>query len=146
MAEALLLVVVGSLVPISVATLVFALLTLRKAHLYVTLAEQRFEHLREGQVLLLALLREQSRNSETEQEHRVQERILQEREPLTSAVRARGIDNLGLHGPLWDAGRGADVEQEGRSSLADEPSEEAPGTRESAGEEELRKERVTESR
>ena len=151
MAEALLLVVVGSLVPISVATLAFALLTLRKAHQYVTLAEQRFEHLREGQVVLLALLREQSRSSqsqssETEQEHRAQERILQEREPLTSAVRARGIDELGLHGPLWDAGRGADVKMEGRSSLADEPPEDASGTREPAGEEELPKEQVPESR
>jgi hypothetical protein len=152
MTEALLLVVVGSLVPISVATLVFALLTLRKAHLYVTLAEQRFEHLREGQILLLALLREQSRSSqsrgaEAEQEHRAQERVLQEREPLTSAVRARGIDELGLHSPLWDAGRSADVEMEGRSSLADEPPEDAPGTREPAGEEEEPpKERVTESR
>jgi hypothetical protein len=138
--EALLLVVVGSLVPISVATLIFALLTLRKAHQYVTLAEQRFEHLREGQVLLLALLREQSRSSQSqssETEHRAQERVLQEREPLTSAVRARGIDEIGLHGPLWDAGRGANVEMEGRSSLADEPPEGAPGTREPAGEEAL---------
>src|SRR5215210_1827074 len=135
MTEAVLLVVVGSLVPISVATLVFALLTLRKAHLYVTLAEKRFEHLREGQVLLLALLREQSRSSQSGSLEAGQERVLQERESLTSAVRARGIDELGLHGPLWDAGRGADIEQEGRSSLADEPPGEAPGTREPAGEE-----------
>jgi hypothetical protein len=151
MAEAVLLVVVGSLVPISVATLIFALLTLRKAHLYVTLAEQRFEHLREGQVLLLALLRELSRSSqggssETAQEHRAQERALQEREPLTSAVRARGIDEPGFHGPLWNAGRDADVELGRRSSLADEPPEEEPGTREPAGEEEPPKERAPESR
>jgi hypothetical protein len=146
MTEALLLVVVGSLVPISVATLIFALLTLRKAHLYVTLAEQRFEYLREGQVLLLALLRERGRSSETEQEHRAQERVLQEREPLASAVRARGIDELGLHGPLWNAGKGADAGLGGRSSLPDEPPEDTPGTREPAGEEEPPKVRIPESR
>lgn len=146
MTEALLLIVVGSLVPISVATLIFALLTLRKAHLYVILAEQRFENLREGQVLLLALLREQSRSPETEQEHRAQERVLREREPLTSAVMTRGIDELGLHGPLWNAGRGADDELGVGSSLPDGPSEDTPGTRERADREEPPKERGSESR
>jgi hypothetical protein len=146
MTEALLLLIVGSLVPISVATLIFALLTLRKAHLYVVLAEQRFEHLREGQVLLLALLREQSRSSETtEQEHRAQERVLRERAPLTSAVRTRGIDELGLHGPLWNAGRGADELGVG-SSLPDGPLEDTPGTRERADKEEPTKERGFEGR
>ena len=145
--EALLLIVVGSLVPISVATLIFALLTLRKAHLYVVLAEQRFEHLREGQVLLLALLREQSRSSETtEQEHRAQARVLREREPLASAVRTRGIDELGLHGPLWNAGRGADDELGVGSSLPDWPPEDTPGGRERADKEEPPKERGSESR
>jgi hypothetical protein len=144
--EALLLIVVGSLVPISVATLIFALLTLRKAHLYVILAEQRFENLREGQVLLLALLREQSRSPETEQEHRAQERVLREREPLTSAVMTRGIDELGLHGPLWNAGRGADDELGVGSSLPDGPSKDTPGTRERADREEPPKERASESR
>jgi hypothetical protein len=145
--EALLLIVVGSLVPISVATLIFALLTLRKAHLYVVLAEQRFEHLREGQVLLLALLREQSRSSEMAgQEHRAQEPVLREREPLTSAVRSRGIDELGLHGPLWNAGRGAVDELGVGSSLPDWPPEDTPGTRESADKEEPPKERGSESR
>ncbi|MGH3105567.1 MAG: hypothetical protein ACRDM3_00055 [Rubrobacteraceae bacterium] len=146
MTEALLLIVVGSLVPISVATLIFALLTLRKAHLYVILAEQRFENLREGQVLLLALLREQSRSPQTEQEHRAQERVLREREPLTSAVMTRGIDELGLHGPLWNAGRGADDELGVGSSLPDGPSEDTPGTRERADREEPPKERGSESR
>ena len=148
MTEALLLIVVGSLVPISVATLIFALLTLRKAHLYVILAEQRFEHLREGQVLLLALLREQSRSSETTgHEHRAQEPVLREREPLTSAVRTRGIDELGLHGPLWNAGRGAVYEPGVGSSLPDWPPEDTPGTRERADkEEEPPKERGSESR
>jgi hypothetical protein len=144
--EALLLIVVGSLVPISVATLIFALLTLRKAHLYVILAEQRFEHLREGQVLLLALLREQSRSSETEQEHRAQEPVLREREPLASAVRTRGIDELGLHGPLWNAGRSADAELGVGTSLPDEPPEDTPGARERADKEEPPKERAPESR
>ena len=147
MTEALLLIVVGSLVPISVATLIFALLTLRKAHLYVVLAEQRFEHLREGQVLLLALLREQSRSSETtEQEHRAQARVLREREPLASAVRTRGIDELGLHGPLWNAGRGADDELGVGLSLPDGPLENTPGTRERADKVEPPKERGPESR
>jgi hypothetical protein len=145
--EALLLIVVGSLVPISVATLIFALLTLRKAHLYVILAEQRFEHLREGQVLLLALLREQSRSSETTgHEHRAQEPVLREREPLTSAVRTRGIDELGLHGPLWNAGRGAVYEPGVGSSLPDWPPEDTPGARERADKEEPPKERGSESR
>ena len=145
MTEALLLVVVGSLVPISVATLILALLTLRKAHLYVTLAEQRFEYLREGQVLLLALLRERGRSSETEQEHRAQERVLQEREPLASAVvRARGIDELGLHGPLWNAGRGADAELGVGTSLPDVPRERADSER--ADKEEPPKVRIPESR
>ncbi|MFL5992594.1 MAG: hypothetical protein ACJ73W_11460 [Rubrobacteraceae bacterium] len=146
MTEALLLIVVGSLVPISVATLIFALLTLRKAHLYVILAEQRFEHLREGQVLLLALLREQSRSSETTaQEHRAQEPVLREREPLTSTVRTRGIDKLGLHGPLWNAGRGAVDELGVGSSLPDWPPEDTPGTHADKVEESP-KERGSESR
>jgi hypothetical protein len=145
--EALLLIVVGSLVPISVATLIFALLTLRKAHLYVILAEQRFEHLREGQVLLLALLREQSRSSETTgHEHRAQEPVLREREPLTSAVRTRGIDELGLHGPLWNAGRCAVYEPGVGSSLPDWPPEDTPGARERTDKEEPPKERGSESR
>ena len=143
MTEALLLIVVGSLVPISVATLIFALLTLRKAHLYVILAEQRFEHLREGQVLLLALLREQSRSSETGQEHRAQEPVLREREPLTATVRTRGIDE---RGPLWNAGRGAVYEPGVGSSLPDWPPEDTPGTRERADKEEPQKERGSESR
>jgi hypothetical protein len=145
--EALLLIVVGSLVPISVATLIFALLTLRKAYLYVVLAEQRFEHLREGQVVLLALLREQSRSSETTgQVHRAQEPVLREHEPLTAASRTRGIDELGLHGPLWNAGRGADDELGVGSSLPDWPPEDTPGTRERADKEEPPKERGSESR
>jgi hypothetical protein len=144
--EALLLIVVGSLVPISVATLIFALLTLRKAHLYVVLAEQRFEHLREGQVLLLALLREQSRSSETTgQEHRAQEPVLRKREPLTSTVRTRGMDELELQGPLWNAGRGAVDELGVGSSLLDWPPEDTPGTRADKVEEPP-KERGSESR
>ncbi|MDQ3791128.1 MAG: hypothetical protein M3341_00500, partial [Actinomycetota bacterium] len=61
MTEALLLVVVGSLVPISVATLVIAVLALRKAQSYVEMAERRLESFHESQLLLLALLREQVR-------------------------------------------------------------------------------------
>src|SRR5918997_769168 len=61
MTEALLLVVVGSLVPVSVATLVIAVLALRKAQSYVEVVERRLESFHESQVLLLALLREQDR-------------------------------------------------------------------------------------
>jgi hypothetical protein len=64
MTEALLLVVVGSLVPISVATLIIAVLALRQARSYVEMVEQRLERLHEGQILLLALLREQNRSQE----------------------------------------------------------------------------------
>ena len=89
MTEALLLVVVGSLVPISVATLIFALLTLRKAHTYVELVEQQLENLREGQILLLTLLREQSRSPEEAHHAPQEERVRQERDRLALAVRAR---------------------------------------------------------
>jgi hypothetical protein len=96
MTEALLLVVVGSLVPVCMATLVVALLALRKAHLYVELAEQRLEYVREGQLLLMALLREQGRTSEeqeqsTREEHHAEgeDRVQQERDRLALAVRAQ---------------------------------------------------------
>ena len=100
MIEALLLVVVGSLVPISVATLVVAVLALRKAQSYVELVEQRLESFQEGQILLLALLRELGRSSEREHEQRTQEeeRVLQERDRLALAVRAR----RGAERPIGD--------------------------------------------
>jgi hypothetical protein len=62
MTEALLLVVVGSLVPVSIATLVIAVLALRKAQSYVEMVERRLESFQESQILLLALLREQNRS------------------------------------------------------------------------------------
>ena len=91
MTEALLLVIVGSLVPISVATLVFSFLALRKAQLYVELVEQRLEHLREGQALILALLREQNRSPEEREQRPEREETTAERERdrLELAVRAR---------------------------------------------------------
>src|SRR5215213_6761814 len=123
MVEALLLVAVGSLIPICVATLVFTLLALRKAQLYVDMVEQRLEHLREGQVLLLALLREQGRSSEGEHEQRTQEeeRVLQERDLLALAVRARRGAEQGTGDPkpdLANAGRDVNAElgRQGRRS------------------------------
>ena len=134
MIEALLLVAVGSLIPISVATLVFALLALRKAQLYVDMVEQRLEHLREGQVLLLALLREQGRSSEGEHEQRTQEedRVLQERDLLALAVRARrGADPMfGAPTPdLGNVGRDVNAELGRRSPLAGRARTDASGPR-----------------
>jgi len=131
MTEALLLVVVGSLVPISVATLVVALIALRNAQLSVELAEQRLEDLREGQLLLLALLREQNRSPEVEQQARGEERVQQERERLAVAVRARRDAEHGIGGP------------ERRSSLAEGSREDAAGTRDPTDE---KKGRVAETR
>ncbi len=99
MTEALLLVVVGSLVPVSVATLVVGVLALRKAQLYVELVEQRLESLREGQVLLLTLLRDKAQVAEEEQEHRIPDRERQERERLALAVRARRKAGRGIGEP-----------------------------------------------
>ncbi|MDQ3865100.1 MAG: hypothetical protein M3317_16685, partial [Actinomycetota bacterium] len=97
MTEALLLVVVGSLVPVCVATLVVALLALRKAQRYVELAERRLQDVREGQVLLLALLREQGRAPEEHEQQHTREhhapaeedRVQRERDRLALAIRAR---------------------------------------------------------
>jgi hypothetical protein len=86
MIEALLLVVVGSLVPICVATLVAAVLALRKAQSYVESVERQLESFHEGQILLLALLREQGRSPEREQK---EDPIQQERDRLELAVHAR---------------------------------------------------------
>jgi hypothetical protein len=134
MTEALLLVAVGSLISISVATLVFALLALRKAQLYVDMVEQRLEHLREGQVLLLALLREQGRSSEGAHEQRTQEegRVLQERDLLALAVRARRGAKQGIGVPkpdLGNVGRDVNAELGRRSPLAGRARTDAPGPR-----------------
>jgi len=134
MVEALLLVAVGSLIPICVATLVFTLLALRKAQLYVDMVEQRLEHLREGQVLLLALLREQGRRSEGEHEQGTQEeeRVLQERDLLALAVRARRGAKPGIGAPkpdLANVGRDVNAELGRRSPLAERARTDAPGPR-----------------
>ena len=89
MTEALLLIVVGSLVPVSVATLVFAVLTLRKAHTYVELVERQLESLREGQMLLLTLLSQQSRSPEEEPHITLKDQVRHERDRLALAVHAR---------------------------------------------------------
>jgi hypothetical protein len=139
MIEALLLAAVGSLIPISVATLVFALLTLRKAQLYVDMVEQRLEHLREEQVLLLALLREQGRSSEGEHGQRTQEeeRVLQERNLLALVVRARRGAEQGIGAPKPDLGiigRDVNAELGRRSPLAGRARTDAPGPRDPADE------------
>lgn len=117
MTEALLLVVVGSLVPISVATLVVAVLALRKAQQYVELVERRLESFQEGQILLLALLRQQGRSSEEEQS---EELVQQEHDRLALAVHARRSARQGIDEPERGL-RGPEVEPEDRSSLASEP-------------------------
>jgi hypothetical protein len=94
MAEALLLVVVGSLVPISVATLVAAVLALRKAQSYVESVERRLESFHEGQTLLLALLREQGRSAEGGEDP-----VRQERDRLALAVDARRFAGQEIDGP-----------------------------------------------
>jgi hypothetical protein len=63
MAEALLLVSVGSLLLTSAATLVVAALTLNSARRYAELAELRMEYLREEQARLLMSLREERQGS-----------------------------------------------------------------------------------
>jgi hypothetical protein len=69
MTEAWLFVGVGSLLLIGIATLGIATFTLRDARRYVELAEERLEHLREGQAHLLVFLEErQSLKEELEQE------------------------------------------------------------------------------
>jgi hypothetical protein len=72
MTEALLLLSVGSLLTVCVATLTIAILALRHARRYVELAEERMEYLREEQLRLLTLLlREERQRSQEEpkQEH-----------------------------------------------------------------------------
>jgi hypothetical protein len=71
MTEALLLLSIGSLLTICVATLIITILALRYARKYVELAEERMEKLREEQFRLLILLREERQRSqgEPEQEH-----------------------------------------------------------------------------
>ncbi len=66
MTEALLFVGVGSLLAVSVAILALAALTLWHARRYVELAEERLEHLHEGQARLAALLLEERRHPKEE--------------------------------------------------------------------------------
>ena len=75
MIQALLLISVGSLLTVSVATLIIAILALRHARRYVELAEERMESLREEQARLLTLLREECERPQEEPVHeREQER------------------------------------------------------------------------
>ena len=68
MTQTLLFFAGASLLVVSVATLFVAVRTLRTARLYVDLAEERLEHLREGQDRLFAHVEEQRRAAEEERE------------------------------------------------------------------------------
>lgn len=120
MTEALLLVVVGSLVPVSAATLVVAVLALRKAQLYVESVEQRLESFHESQILLLGLLRERGRSSEVEL---AEDPLLQERDRLALAVHARRSQRRGI-----DESRFRNEGAKNRSLLASEAYEEGGRT------------------
>lgn len=74
MTEALLLISVGSLLTLSVATLIIAALALRHARRYVELTEERMEYLREEQVRLLVLLSEVRQRSQEEPEQEREQR------------------------------------------------------------------------
>ena len=68
MTQTLILFAGVSLLAVSVATLLVAVRTLQTARLYVDLAEERLEHLREGQDRLLVRVEEQRRAAEEERE------------------------------------------------------------------------------
>src|SRR3712207_5438369 len=82
MTETLLFVGVGSLLIVAAGTLTVATLTLRNARGYVELAEERLEHLREGQAQLLVFLLEERQN--------LKEDLEQEREQHLEAQRRAG--------------------------------------------------------
>jgi hypothetical protein len=138
MTEALLFVSVGSLLTIGAATLVIATLTLRKARSYVELAEERMEHLREGQARLLMFLLEerQSLKEELERErvHRLE--VQQESEERVLRTRRdadRRIDDLKQELlNLVKVPRSPGATQRSPSSLLERPYEDMLGTREPA--------------
>jgi hypothetical protein len=66
---------IGSVLAVSVAILITAVLFLRTARRYVDLAEKRLELLREGQALMLEVARQQRHASEENQEPQRRERI-----------------------------------------------------------------------
>lgn len=68
MTQTLLMFAGALLLAISAATLLVAVRTLRTARMYVDLAEERLEHLREGQARLLAHIEEQRRVAEEARE------------------------------------------------------------------------------
>src|SRR5919202_1517935 len=84
MTEALLFVGIGSLLLLSIAAIGVAALAYQNARRYVELAEERLEHLREGQAQLLMFLLEERQSLkeelELEREHRVLQKAHQHRE------------------------------------------------------------------
>jgi hypothetical protein len=89
MTEALLVVTIGSLFAICGTTLIIAARTLQEARRYVELAEARMEHLREGQAVLLASLREERQRLKEEREQR--QETWQEREEREAAQRVERL-------------------------------------------------------
>src|SRR3712207_8750310 len=99
MTEALLLLSVGSLLVICLATLTIATLALWHAQRYVELAEERMEHLREEQarLLMLLLLREERQRSQEEPEWEQRQRAQEEhdeRERIARRDAERKIDQV----------------------------------------------------
>ena len=120
MTEALLLLSIGSLLTLCVATLIIAILALRHAKRYVELAEERMENLREEQLRLLILLlrRELQRSQEEpEQEHHAQRDDGQKIDELKREL-------LGL----------PEVQRESSSSLPAGSSDDTPRARERVAE------------
>jgi hypothetical protein len=138
MTDALLFVSVGSLLTVGVATLLIAALTLRKARSYVELAEERLEHLREGQARLLMFLLEERQSLkqelEREREHRLEfQQESEERVLRTSRDADRRIDDLKQELlNLVKVPRSRGAAQRSPSSLLERPFEDMLGTREPA--------------
>ena len=119
MTEALLLLSIGSLLTVCVATLIIAILALRHAQRYVELAEERMENLREEQLRLLILIRKELQRSqeEPEQEHHAQRDDGQKIDELKREL-------LGL----------PEVQRESSSSLPAGSSDDTPRARERVAE------------
>src|SRR3712207_4903405 len=98
MTEALLLLSAGSLLTVSMATLIIAILALRHAQRYVQLAEERMEQLREEQARLLMLAREELQRShegpEWERRQEIQQEEHRRPEHITRREAERKIEQV----------------------------------------------------
>ena len=114
MTETLLFVGVGSLLIVAAGTLTVATLTLRNAGRYVELAEERLEHLREGQAQLLVFLLEERQNLKEElEQEREQHLEAQRREERLPLLQVQGRLTEGF-GPGREPSVGSRHEGEGR--------------------------------